>query len=367
MAICVGDVLQGDGLAGLRRRHDQATLTLADRRHDVDETAGELVRRGFLLQTLLRIQRSELVELRTVLCGLHGHAVDGVDGLQRHELLTLVAAVALTRGTDGTVHGITLAQPILLDLAHGNVHVVRTRQIAGGTHKSVGIEHVDDARDRHEILFRLLVTLFAFSIAIRALVTLVAIIVAVAGAATTLVTLVIIAVAATQATATTIHTVTPIAGAATATTREVTVFSLVTTFVIIAALRRQRGENVIKVAHDVLILRLFHRTTATARLNVGRIILTMATTVILLRRSIVQSQFGQQIGGSVRITAATALRSLIDAVQGVHRGHDIGRILARRSPQPACDGQHARCARHVPSVRSAPHAQRYQHVRQGSS
>ena len=174
-------------------------------------------------------------------------------------------------------------------------------------------------------------TLFAFSIAIRALVTLVAIIVAVAGAATTLVTLVIIAVAATQAAATTIHTVTPIAGAATATTREVTVFSLVTTFVIIAALRRQRGENVIKIAYDVLILRLFHRTTATARLNVGRIILTMATTIILLRRSIVQSQFGQQIGGSVRITAATALRSLIDAVQGVHRGHDIGRLLARRS------------------------------------
>ena len=57
----------------------------------------------------------------------------------------------------------------------------------------------------------------------------------------------------------------------------------------------------------------------------------MATTIILLRRSIVQSQFGQQIGGSVRITAATALRSLIDAVQGVHRGHDIGRLLARRS------------------------------------
>ena len=235
------------------------------------------------------------------------------------------------------MHGITLAQPILLDLAHGNVHVVRTRQIAGGTHESVGIEHVDDARDRHEILFRLLVTLFAFNIAIRALValdaivTLVAIIVTVAGTATTLVTLVIIAVTATQATATTIHAVTPIADATATTTREITVFSLVTTFVIITALRGQRGENVIKIAHNVLILRPFHRTTAMARLNVGRIILTMATTIILLRRSIVQSQFGQQIGGSVRITAATALRSLIDAVQGVHRGHDIGRLLARRS------------------------------------
>ena len=180
-------------------------------------------------------------------------------------------------------------------------------------------------------------TLFAFNIAIRALValdaivTLVAIIVTVAGTATTLVTLVIIAVTATQATATTIHAVTPIADATATTTREITVFSLVTTFVIITALRRQRGENVIKIAHNVLILRPFHRTTATARLNVGRIILTMATTIILLRRSIVQSQFGQQIGGSVRITAATALRSLIDAVQGVHRGHDIGRLLARRS------------------------------------
>ena len=101
--------------------------------------------------------------------------------------------------------------------------------------------------------------------------------------------------------------------------------------VALVALRRQRGENIVEITHDILILQLLHRTATSTRLGIGLIILAMATMVILLRRSIVQSQFGQQIGGSVRITAATALRSLIDAVQGVHRGHDIGRLLARRS------------------------------------
>ncbi len=83
---------------------------------------------------------------------LDAHAVDGIDGLQRHELLTLVAAFAFTRGANGAMHGVALAQAVLLDLAHGNVHVVRTRQIAGGTHECVGVEHVDNAGDRHEIV-----------------------------------------------------------------------------------------------------------------------------------------------------------------------------------------------------------------------
>ncbi len=151
----VGDVLQGGGLAGLRRGDDQATLALADRRHDVDEAAGELVRRGLLLQAFLRIQRGELAELRTMLRFLDAHAVDGVDGLQRHELLTLVATFAFTRGADRAVHGVALAQAVLLDLAHGDIHVVRSGQVAGRTHERVGVEHVDDAGDRHEVFLRL--------------------------------------------------------------------------------------------------------------------------------------------------------------------------------------------------------------------
>ena len=295
----VGDVLQGDGLAGLRRGHDQTTLALADRCHNVDEAAGELVRRGLLLQTLLRVQRGELVKLRAVLRSLDGHAVDGVDGLQWHELLTLVTAVALTRGADGTVHRVAFTQAVLLDLAHGDVHIVRPRQIAGRTHESVGIEHVDDACDWHEILFRLLVALFAFDIAIRTIVTVGTIIaiIAIAVTATTIVTLVIIAVTSAQTASATIHTITPVAGTATATAHEIAILGFVMTLVVLVALRRQRGENIVEITHDILILQLLHRTATATWLGIGLIILAVATTVVLLRRSIIQSQFGKQIGG----------------------------------------------------------------------
>ena len=275
--------------------------------------------------------RGELVELRAVLRCLDGHAVDRVDGLQGHELLTLVTAVALTRSADGTVHGVALAQAILLDLAHGNVHVVRTRQIAGSTHESVGVEHVDDACDWHEILFRLLVALFAFDtfdIAIRAIVAFSAVI-TLAVAATTIVTLVIIAVTSTQTASATIHTIAaPVTGTATATTCEIAILGFVTALVALVALRRQRGENIVEITHDILILQLLHRTATATRLGIGLIILAMATTVILLRRSIIQSQFGEQIGGCFRITATTALRSLVEAVQSVHSDHDAHGILS---------------------------------------
>ena len=56
----------------------------------------------------------------------------------------------------------------------------------------------------------------------------------------------------------------------------------------------------------------------------------MATTVVLLRRSIIQSQFGEQIGGRFRVTATTALRSLVKAIQSVHSGHNVRGILACR-------------------------------------
>ena len=340
----VGDVLQGDSLAGLRWRHDQTTLTLADRRHNIDETAGELARRGLLLQTLLWVQRGEFVELRTVLRGLDGHAVDGVDGLQRYKLLTLVTTVALTRGADGTVHRVAFAQAVLLDLAHGDVHVVRPRQIAGRTHESVRIEHVDDARDWHEILFRLLVALFTFDIAIRAIVTvgtIIAIIaiITIAVTATTIVTLVIIAVTSTQTASAMIRTIVPVAGTTTNTTCKIAILGFAMALVVLVALRRQRGENVVEIAHDILILRLLHRTAATTRLGIDLIVLAMATTVVLLRRSIIQSQFGEQIGGRFRVTATTALRSLVKAIQSVHSGHNVRGILAgRRSDLLAAAG-----------------------------
>ena len=42
----VGDVLQQHGLAGARRRDDQGALPLADRRHQVEDAPGEVLRVG---------------------------------------------------------------------------------------------------------------------------------------------------------------------------------------------------------------------------------------------------------------------------------------------------------------------------------
>ena len=69
------------------------------------------------------------------------------------------------------------------------------------------------------------------------------------------------------------------------------------TLVVLVALRRQRGENIVEITHDILILQLLHRTATATWLDIGLIILAVATTVVLLRRSIIQSQFGKQIGG----------------------------------------------------------------------
>ena len=230
------------------------------------------------------------------------------------------------------MHRVAFAQAVLLDLAHGDVHVVRSRQVAGRAHESVRIEHVDDACDWHEILFRLLVALFTFDIALRAIVTVGTIIaiIAIAVTATTIVTLVIIAVTATQTASATIRTIAPVAGTTTDTTCKIAILSFAMALVVLVALRRQRGENVVEIAHDILILRLLRYTATTTRLGIDLIVLAMATTIVLLRRSIIQSQFGEQIGSRFCVTATTALRSLVKAIQSVHSGHNVRGILACR-------------------------------------
>ena len=179
---------------------------------------------------------------------------------------------------------------------------------------------------------RLLVALFTFDIAIRAIVTVGTIIaiITITVTATTIVTLVIIAVTSTQTASAMIRTIVPVAGTTTNTTCKIAILGFAMALVVLVALRRQRGENVVEIAHDVLILRLLHRTATTTRLGIDLIVLAMATTVVLLRRSIIQSQFGEQIGGRFRVTATTALRSLVKAIQSVHSGHNVRGILAGR-------------------------------------
>ncbi len=58
-----GELLEQDGLAGLRRRDDQAALALADGGQEVDDASGESGRRVFHPQSLVRVQRGQVCEV----------------------------------------------------------------------------------------------------------------------------------------------------------------------------------------------------------------------------------------------------------------------------------------------------------------
>ena len=90
----LADLLEDRGLAGLGRGHDQATLTLADRRHDVDGATGNGVLAVLHAQRLVGIDRGEVAELGAV-ANLLG--VQTVDGRDFGEAGALVAAARRTQ------------------------------------------------------------------------------------------------------------------------------------------------------------------------------------------------------------------------------------------------------------------------------
>ena len=104
---------------------------------------------GLEAQALLRVERGELAELDAVGRLIDGQAVDRVDAHDRVVLLATLV-LALARLADGADDGVALAQVVLLDLAERDVDVVVARQVAGGAHEGVVVEHVEDAGDRDE-------------------------------------------------------------------------------------------------------------------------------------------------------------------------------------------------------------------------
>ncbi len=73
-------------------------------------------------EAVLRVERRQLVELRAAAAVFGRHAVDGV---QAHERVELLAALALLGLADRAGDVVTLAQTVLADLGEGDVHVVR--------------------------------------------------------------------------------------------------------------------------------------------------------------------------------------------------------------------------------------------------
>ena len=92
----VGDGLQHHGLAGARRRHQETTLTLAERGREIHDPRGHVLL-DLEPEPLLRIERCEIVEVDL----LHGHfgrlEVDGLDLDQREVAFALLGRSDLTR------------------------------------------------------------------------------------------------------------------------------------------------------------------------------------------------------------------------------------------------------------------------------
>ncbi len=181
----VGDGLEHEGLARLRRRDDEPALALADRRHEVDDAGGELLRLRLEAQALRGVERGQLAELDAVGGLVDRQPVDRVD-LDDRVVLLATAVVIVARLADGADDGVALAQVVLLDLAEGHVDIVVAREISAGAHESVVVEHVEDAGDRDE---HVILGDFGLEVVVAAWPTTLAVAVAVAAAAVTVLVL----------------------------------------------------------------------------------------------------------------------------------------------------------------------------------
>src|SRR6266571_3206866 len=129
----VGDLLHEGRLASLWRRHDQATLPLADRGHDVHDPRGDLRRRVLEPEPLVGVQRGEVLEVLAVAGDLGLHAVDLVDPHERRVLL------GVTGQLDRAFDLVAAAQARAPDHRQRHVDVVGARQVAVDPQEAVGL------------------------------------------------------------------------------------------------------------------------------------------------------------------------------------------------------------------------------------
>ena len=137
------DRLHDRRLAGLRRRHDHATLALADRTHKVDDPRRHVGGVGGILEVevLVGEQGGEVLEARPLARQLWVGAVD-----RQHVEQCRVLLVATGRATR-TGDLIALAQPVLAGELDRDVGVLATREVTLHAQEAVSlVAHVDVAR-----------------------------------------------------------------------------------------------------------------------------------------------------------------------------------------------------------------------------
>ena len=81
-------VEQERGFTRARRRYNQATLAASDWGYDIDHASGVTIGCGFESDALVWVDRSELVKVWKLRCGIGNHVVDRGDF---HKLRTTIA------------------------------------------------------------------------------------------------------------------------------------------------------------------------------------------------------------------------------------------------------------------------------------
>ncbi len=147
----VGDVFEEHRLTGFRLGHDQAALAFSDRGEEVDHTDGDVavVAVAGEIEFLVGEERGQEIERYAVADEFRGTAVDAVDFHQREIF------VAFARRTDLAQDGVARLEGVHLDLALGDVDVVRRVEvvIVGGAEETVAVGHdFQNARGFHDAL-----------------------------------------------------------------------------------------------------------------------------------------------------------------------------------------------------------------------
>src|SRR5262245_49759423 len=119
----IRDRLQQHRLACPRRRHDQAALTLTDRRKEIEYPCGKIILGGLELQSLVGIERRQIIEEDLVASLVGMLEIDGFNFDQCEVSLSVLRRTYLSG------YRIACAQIELADLRRRHVDVVRSGKI----------------------------------------------------------------------------------------------------------------------------------------------------------------------------------------------------------------------------------------------
>ncbi len=141
----VCDRLHDHRLASLWRRNDETALAFTNRTDEIDDPPSHVFGVVLETQTFLRIQRSELRKLRTLLHLLGINTINLLDFDQRRELFTPLPFAMSTHLTDDDV---AFAQAVPTHYSHRDIGIIGARKISRSAHKGILVTNVEDARAR---------------------------------------------------------------------------------------------------------------------------------------------------------------------------------------------------------------------------